>query len=71
MSWEYPKDEYYNEWLRGYENGRKKYGEFKARAFKSAFAPKDITESIARVIYTSGQYEGWDAAQKEDITVNE
>ena len=71
MSADKIKEIYHKEWLRGYENGRKKYGEFKARAFKSAFAPKDITESIARVIYTSGQYEGWDAAQKEDITVNE
>jgi len=63
-------EKHHKEWLRGYENGRKKYGEFKARAFKVLFAPKDITEGTAREIYASGQYEGWDAAQKEDITVN-
>ena len=70
MSWENLKEEYYNEWLRGYENGRKKYGEFKARAFKPLFAPKDITDIMAKEIYASGQYEGWDDAQREDITVN-
>ena len=63
-------EEYHKEWLRGYENGKKKYSKFKARSFKSLFTPKDITDAEARERYTYGCYEGWDDAQKEDITVN-
>ena len=55
------------DYSRGYENGRKVYYKGKGRYFNERYIPKDIVEKLE---YIDGWLNGWDDAQKEDITVN-
>jgi len=54
--------------IKGYENGRKMYHKMKGRYFNEKYIPEDIEN---RIDYGIGWYQGWDDAQREDITVNE